>query len=125
MFSLATRNLFDDFLGLSEPYAYHNFNPRLELIRQDDKLVATMELPGVSMEDVRVELHNNAIVISGEKKASSGGKFWHGRFRESFVVPRNTSRDDVFAILRGGVLSVEVKLPEDYSEIEEIPIRGA
>src|SRR5690554_980123 len=44
------------------------FEPAVDITERDDALVLTAELPGMSRDDITVELENNVLTIRGEKK---------------------------------------------------------
>ncbi|XAR51943.1 hypothetical protein NMG60_11006754 [Bertholletia excelsa] len=100
--------------------------------------VFVADLPGLTKEDVKVEVDDGALQISGEWKdaGEESGKndIWHrvercrGKFRRRFRLPENAKADanGVKASMENGVLTVtvgkqEVKKPEKrVIEIEEL-----
>jgi HSP20 family protein len=94
--------------------------PPVNVTETKDELVLTAELPGMSEEDVQVELENNVLSISGEKSEvrTEGDEerryhVWersYGSFRRAFTLPQTVSADDVTASFENGILTV--KLPK-------------
>lgn len=91
-----------------------SFRPPLDIARDSDGLVITVELPGVAREEVDVRLEGDLLTISGERKseAMAGGRVQHrerptGRFLRSLHLAGGDYRQ-AEAVLRDGVLTVTV-----------------
>lgn len=81
------------------------------------------DAPGMTNEDIKVELHDNVLVVSGEKsrqeahtsKSGKGGevKVWRQertwrKFSRTFQLPEDAQAEGITAQLEHGVLTVEV-----------------
>jgi len=94
--------------------------PRLEL-RETDKLVTvSAELPGLSENDVQVEIANGVLSIRGEKKAewSDESKFVSERYYGSFerqISLEGVEEDKAQADFKNGVLTVTLPKSEQSS----------
>lgn len=96
--------------------------PEADVIETDDEIRVMVELPGMRAEDVNVDLENNVLTISGEKKEEreegGEGNTWHlserryGRFSRSFLFPRDVEQDQIQARFENGVLSVTIPKSE-------------
>ncbi len=96
------------------------WSPPVTVEETDDELIFTAELPGMSDENVDIELENDVLTISGEKteQRTEGDEernyhLWersYGSFRRSFTLPRGVSGADASAHFDKGVL--EVRLPK-------------
>jgi len=96
------------------------WSPPVTVEETDDELIFTAELPGMSDENVNIELENDVLTISGEKteQRTEGDEernyhLWersYGSFRRSFTLPRAVSGADATAHFDKGVL--EVRLPK-------------
>lgn len=92
--------------------------PAVNVSESKDGLVLTAELPGMSQDDVSVEIENNVLTISGEKveERTEGEEerryhVWersYGSFRRSFTLPRTVKGDEVTARFDNGVLTVNL-----------------
>ena len=77
------------------------------------------DLPGVSEADISVELDNNVLSISGERKSEhtdrNGGYYrverTSGSFRRSVRLPEGVDGDAITATFDQGVLEVSVPKP--------------
>ena len=86
--------------------------------KKGDELVLTAEVPGMTQEDIDVELENNILTISGEKtdERTEGDdeKRYHvwgwryGRFQRSFTLPRTVRGEDIRAEYENGVLTIRM-----------------
>jgi HSP20 family protein len=96
------------------------WTPPVTVSETPDELVFTAELPGLSEEQVAIELENDVLTISGEKseERTEGDEernyhLWersYGSFRRSFSLPRAVSADRATARFDKGVL--EIRLPK-------------
>ena len=88
-------------------------------------------MPGLSREDLSIEVENNVLTISGEKteQVTEGEEerryhVWersYGSFRRSFSLPQTISGDDIAATFENGVLTVLLpKAPEAKGRTIEI-----
>jgi HSP20 family protein len=97
--------------------------PAVDIGEDDQKYVITAELPGTRKEDVRVEVHENVLTISGEKrcerdenKDQKEQSRWvercYGSFSRSFTLPANVAADKVNASFQDGVLRIDMPKAE-------------
>jgi HSP20 family protein len=94
--------------------------PQVNVAETADELVFTAELPGMSRDQVTIELEQNVLTISGEKveERTEGEEerkyhLWertYGSFRRAFTLPRPVNAEDVTARFENGVL--EIRLPK-------------
>jgi HSP20 family protein len=91
--------------------------PRLELSETDKAVTVSAELPGLSENDVQVEMANGVLSIRGEKKAerSDESKFVSERYYESFerqIPLEGVEEDKAQADFKNGVLTVTLPKSE-------------
>ena len=97
--------------------------PAVNVEETSDALRLTAELPGMTHEDISIDLENNVLTISGEKSESrtEGDEerryhLWertYGSFQRSFTLPRSVKADEIRATFDNGILEVHLpKLPE-------------
>jgi HSP20 family protein len=107
------------------------FRPAMDLKEDENSYIVTAELPGVSQDDIKVELKNNTVSISGEKKTmkEEDRDNYHvverssGSFCRRMRVPPGTDDKHIQANLKDGILEVRVqKLPAALGESKAIPI---
>lgn len=107
------------------------FRPSVDVVKDDDRLVLTAELPGMTPDDVDVSLDGDILTIKGEKsderELSEGDRYMcertFGAFSRRITVPDGVSPESIDATFENGVLTVQVKLPEEKtSEPRRIPV---
>lgn len=94
------------------------WKPAVDIFETKDSLVMKVELPGVKKEDVKIDLDNNLLSISGERKFESEVKEedYHrierayGQFQRSFTLPNKVDGERIEARYENGML--EVVLPK-------------
>jgi HSP20 family protein len=96
------------------------FLPETNVAETDKALEVTVELPGMKPEEVKVELREGALWITGEKKEEKEekGKAFHrierraGTFRRAFAMPTEVEEAKVEAKFEGGVLHITLPKAE-------------
>ena len=91
--------------------------PQVETFRRDDKLVVRADLPGLKKDDVKVEIDNGMLTISGQRSSEREEKrdeFYrsersYGSFYRAIPLPEGIESDNCEATFKDGVL--EVTLP--------------
>jgi HSP20 family protein len=94
--------------------------PPMDLVESDDHFLLKADLPGLGEDDVSIELRDNALTISGERKSEheSRERGWYrveratGRFSRSLSLPEGIDPDAVTASFDKGVLEVRIPKPE-------------
>jgi HSP20 family protein len=95
--------------------------PAMDLLETDDHFVLRADLPGMSEGDVTIELEDNVLTVSGERKAEHEDKREgylrveraFGGFSRSLTLPRGVDPEAVTAAFNGGVLEVRIPKPEE------------
>lgn len=75
-----------------------------------------MELPGVSLDDIEIDVNDNNLTVQGEKQTEreEKGKTYFfsertfGAFQRSFKLPSNIEADNITAAFKDGVLTIRV-----------------
>lgn len=95
--------------------------PAMDLVESDNAFVLRADLPGMSEKDVKIELQDNVLTLSGERRAehTTGGKEGYyrlerasGSFLRSLTLPEGVDANAVKATFTNGVLEVRVPKPE-------------
>jgi HSP20 family protein len=95
--------------------------PDVDIFEDDNEVVLKAELPGVSKEDLEVDVTEDAITISGEKKKEEKveRKDYYrlersfGSFSRSFSLPAGVQSSDARASFKDGVLEIKVPKKEE------------
>jgi len=94
--------------------------PQVEVEQREGKLLVKADLPGLSQEDIDIELQDGALLLRGERRREDQGERegvryserTYGSFTRSIPVPRGVQAEDVDARFNNGVLEMSLKLPE-------------
>jgi HSP20 family protein len=126
------RLLEDVFRGSGEQdVSLAQWAPLVDIYEQDGRLVLTAELPGVRPEDVRVNIENNVLTISGERTLEKDVKrddFYrveraYGAFSRTFTLSPQYDVENVQAEFKEGVLRITLPRSEK-ARPRQIPIAG-
>jgi len=106
--------------------------PPVDIYETDDAFMLKAELPGFTKEDVSIEIHENRLIIRGERKRETEAKEdqYHrlerayGRFERAFWLPTTVDAEHIQATFNNGVL--ELRLPKSpAAKPKQIPITEA
>lgn len=94
--------------------------PPMELFTDQDRIHARIALPGVKPEDVNVQVHQNQLTISGERKQEKEIKdeqylqceMSYGHFERTIQLPEGVNAEKVEASFQNGVLDVTLPMAE-------------
>jgi HSP20 family protein len=94
--------------------------PAMDLVEAGDQYVLRADLPGLSDDDVNVQLEDNVLTISGERKAEHEAQqegYYRleraaGEFARSLTLPEGVDPDGVQAHFDRGVLEIRIPKPE-------------
>lgn len=92
--------------------------PGIDVFEKDNRLITKIDLPGMKKEDVKVEVTDGQLTISGERKRESEEKkenFYrsereYGSFYRAIPLPEGTRLEDIKATFADGVLEVSAPL---------------
>ena len=95
--------------------------PPMDLVEADDSFVLKADLPGLSEDDVAIEVQDNVLTISGSRQAEHERKEqgWfrlersYGSFSRSLTLPDGVDPDKIAATFDRGVLEVRIPKPEE------------
>ncbi len=107
------------------------FKPAVN-VREDEKAYnIELALPGISKEDIKIEIEKNNLIISSvkndSKEDSANGynlrEFGYQSFCRNFTIPENAVSEKISASYKNGILSVDIpKSKEDTRVNREIKI---
>ncbi len=100
--------------------AHRRWIPSMDLVETEGDFVLRADLPGLSEQDVNIELEDNVLTISGERRAEHEERnegYYRverssGSFRRSLTVPEGIDPESVKATFDRGVLEVRVPKPQ-------------
>lgn len=109
--------LFDEWLDGRE----RAWTPAIDVVREDGHLVVRADLPGIKPEEVKIEVEDDILTVSGEHRESKEEKDKHyvrrerryGSFSRSMTLPKGVTAKDIKAETRDGVVEVTIPLPTE------------
>ena len=104
------------FKKLAAPAAW---SPKVDVFEKDNRLVTRVDLPGLTKEEVKVEVTDGYLEMSGERKRETEetkedyfrSEREYGSFYRAVPLPEGVKLEDVKAMFANGVLEVSVPLP--------------
>jgi HSP20 family protein len=103
--------------------------PSMDMVETDHALEITTELPGLEEKDVHVDVADDVLTITGEKKAEKGEKDKnyernYGSFARAIELPAGTNPETINATLSNGVLKVVVPKPAP-ARVKTVEVKAA
>lgn len=145
-FSEEMDRLFDDFSfgrgwfapgferALDQPgtFAGGVWAPQVEVMERDNQLVVRTDLPGMTKDDITVDIDDNALIIRGERKSereeNEEGYYRsersYGSFYRQIPLPSGVNADEARADFRHGVLEITMPAPKRTEERRQLEIGG-
>ena len=123
-----------DMAPSSAPKALQVFDhvPKVEVKENVKAYSVTVELPGLDEKDVKVQIEDDVLTISGEKKVEQTDDKTHytersyGSFTRAFTLPADADRDGITAKFAKGVLELEIaKTANPPAQVKQVAIKGA
>jgi HSP20 family protein len=109
--------LFDEWLESRE----RAWTPAIDVVREDGHLVVRADLPGIKPEEVKIEVEDDILTISGEHTESKEEKDKnymrrerrYGSFSRSMTLPVGINAKQIKAKTHDGVVEVAIPLPKE------------
>jgi HSP20 family protein len=108
------------------------FFPPVEVVERDGNLIVRVDLPGLTKDDVRVEITEDMLTIEGERHSEHEEKQdgvvrserVYGRFRRQIPLPEGVNADQATANFKDGVLEVTMPAPPRQARGRQIEIQS-
>lgn len=120
-------DLFDDFFDDNFFTKKEKNFMKTDIKEKKDKYVIEMDLPGFEKENIKLELNNGYLTITGkqennideeEEKYVNKERFY-GECTRSFFVGDNIKEEDINAEFKNGMLKIDIPKKEEQKEISE------
>jgi HSP20 family protein len=124
----------DDFYGRMPETVRESYEgdwlPAMDIKENNGEIWATIELPGLSRDEIKVSVKNDMLSVSGEKKQEKTEEKEnvhrversYGYFKRTVKLPSEVESDNVKASFKDGLL--KIKLPKvESKKVKEIPIQ--
>jgi HSP20 family protein len=125
--------VFDAFFGTAGANGrVRRWVPAMDLVEDDEQLILRADLPGLSRDDVEIEIKDRVLTVSGERKTEDEQRsegFYRverafGSFSRSMTLPDGIDAERVSAEFADGVLEVRIPKPEQRKP-HRVAIGGA
>jgi len=127
-------NLFDDFFNDSFDFLGKDFfekgtYPKVDVRNEENQIVIEAEVPGLSKDQVKVELEGDVLRIKGEKKDADEKtaktyihrELKHSSFCRSFSIGKNIETEKITSKFENGVL--EIVLPKKTPDPKPVEVK--
>jgi HSP20 family protein len=124
--------IFDDFLGNNFwnerlNYGMTSTKPAVNIIESEKEYRIELVAPGLSKDDMKIDLHKNILTISSEKEDVQEEnkdnfmrrEFYYTSFSRSFTLPETVNSEEISAEHSNGIL--EVHIPKKPESVEKGP----
>jgi HSP20 family protein len=106
------------------------WSPAIEVREHDNQMEITAELPGMSKDNVKLEVTEDRIILEGEKKSEEEKKEKgyvrsersYGHFYRAIPLPDGADAEKAKAEFKDGILRVTVPIAENKRQAKRIPI---
>lgn len=113
-------DIMDEFFNDAVATRQQSFAPSIDISETDTHYLIDVEVPGVDKKDIELNVENNTLTISGERKfeKKEEGKHYHrvessyGSFSRSFTLPDNVKDDTIQATYNNGILNITIDKSE-------------
>jgi HSP20 family protein len=110
-----------DYLGSGSESAWA---PAIDVEHGNGNLVVRVDIPGVKLEELKIEVQHDILTVSGEQEESNQKKDKHyvrrerryGSFRRSIALPTGVDAKQIKATTHDGVVEVTVPLPKEAAK---------
>jgi HSP20 family protein len=109
------------------------FVPSAEIDETDTEFHLRLEVPGMSADDLDIEVTDQAVSITGERKSETKSEedntlrseFYYGKFERYVPLPSQIQRDQVVADYRDGILNLTLpKSTEQKEQAIKVKVAG-
>lgn len=108
-----------------------DWKPAVEVFTRDGKFFVHAELPGMTKDDIKVELDENRLIVKGERKKETKeekkdfykSELNYGSFYRAIPLPKEVNLEEIEAKFCNGILEVVMPIAAKVEDKKkEIPI---
>ncbi len=124
-------NFFKDFPRFRMPFDRVEWVPQVGVLQNNGQLMVRADLPGLTKDDVKVELTDDMLTLSGERKEEKEEKregFYrsersYGSFYREIALPEGAKTEEAAATFRNGVLEITMPAPKVEASTRKLEIK--
>lgn len=142
-FTQDMERLFGDFQGFSFPNFFQTdfppfrmefdkvgWVPQIEVLQKNGQFMVRVDLPGLTKDDVKVEVTDELLTLSGERKEEKeekGEGFYrsersYGSFYRQLPLPEGAKTENATATFQNGVLEITIPAPQAEPSTRKVEI---
>ncbi|HEU4710067.1 MAG TPA: Hsp20/alpha crystallin family protein [Pyrinomonadaceae bacterium] len=143
-FTQDMERLFEDFQGFTFPTFFKTdfapfrmefdnveWVPQIEVLHNNGKFMVRADLPGLTKDDVTIEVTDDVLTLFGERKAEKEEKregFYrsertYGSFYRQIPLPEGAKTENAAATFNNGVLEITIPAPKVEPAIRKLEIK--
>lgn len=115
------RSRIDRLFGEGADGSLRSWSPAIDVERSEQSILVRADIPGVKPEDVKIEVQDDVLTVSGEHEERKEDKRKHflrrerryGSFRRSLALPAGVDAKAIKASTHDGVVEVTIPLPQE------------
>lgn len=136
--------MFDDFPGFRFPKLFRpellpfrpefqdvEWMPQIELLHKNGNFLVRADLPGLTKNDVKIEVTKELLTISGERKTEKEEKHegfyrterMYGTFFRQIALPEGVLTENATATFHNGVLEITMPMPKAEKPVRKLEIK--
>jgi len=108
------------------------WSPAIEVSEREGQIVVNAELPGLSKDDVKIEVTDEALSIHGERRREyedrregfHRSERSYGSFYRTIPLPPGAKTDEARAQFENGVLQISVPVAQEQPKRRQIPVEA-
>lgn len=105
-----------------EKEMYQNFAAP-QFLETDDVFLASLDIPGVDFSDINIDLEDNKLIISAERKNPfDKTRESTKKYSQNLTLPKNIEEDKINAHYENGVLSLTIPKIADHKTKKKIQV---
>lgn len=120
----ALADIFGDDLPDMGSFEERSTAPAVNVKEEKDSFLIELAAPGLNKKDFSIDVDNNVLTISHEKKEEDKKEednyvrkeFFYSTFRRSFTLPESVLSDKIKATHKDGILEIKIPKKEEAKE---------
>lgn len=128
------RSRLEEMFGDLAPERRRSWIPAIDVVRGEDSLVLRADIPGIRPEDVKIQVEDDILTVSGEHEERAEDRHEqyvrrerrYGSFSRSMALPAGIDPEQITATTRDGVVEVTIPLPkaQEKKTVQITPTSG-
>ena len=109
---------------MAESSIFGDYRAKLDVAGNDKEYEVSIDLPGLSQNDVHIDLNGNVLTVRGQKEEINETKDKHyyrversvGAFQRTLSLPEDANARDISASMKDGVLAIRIPRQATHEE---------